>query len=130
MVHGLQSSWVRVLIGELARRAGVSRDTVRIYTRLGLVPCSWRPAGSRAYAEYDDGAVELVKGIKVAQSIGFSLSELGPIAAAYLSGDLDEDRQRTFLEAKLYEVEEKRRQLSRMTKFLRSKLRQLDAWPA
>jgi DNA-binding transcriptional MerR regulator len=58
-----------VLIGEAARRAGVSRDTVRLYTRLGLVACTPRPAGSRAYANYDQDAVELIKNIKVAQSI-------------------------------------------------------------
>jgi len=130
MVHGPQSSRCSVLIGELARRAEVTRDTVRLYTRLGLVPCSWRQAGSRSYAEYDESAVELIKGIKVAQSIGFSLSELGPIAAAYRSGDLDGARQRGLLEAKLAEVEEKRCQLSRMTRFLRSKLHDLDAPPA
>ncbi|HKA95590.1 MAG TPA: MerR family DNA-binding transcriptional regulator, partial [Streptosporangiaceae bacterium] len=47
-----------VLIGEAARRAGVSRDTVRLYTRLGLVACTSRLAGSRAYADYDEDAVE------------------------------------------------------------------------
>ena len=73
-----------MLIGEAARRAGVSRDTVRLYTRLGLVACTSRLAGSRAYADYDEDAVELIKNIKVAQSIGFSLSELVPIAAAYV----------------------------------------------
>ena len=67
-----------MLIGEVAREAGVSRDTVRLYTRLGLVACTPRRAGSRLYADYDASAVELVKGIKTAQSIGFTLSEMGP----------------------------------------------------
>jgi MerR family transcriptional regulator, copper efflux regulator len=66
-----------MLIGEVARQAGVSRDAVRLYTRLGLVPCQSRQAGSRLYADYDDSAVTLVQGIKIAQSIGFTLSELG-----------------------------------------------------
>jgi hypothetical protein len=29
-----------VLIGEVAREAGVTRDAVRLYTRLGLVACT------------------------------------------------------------------------------------------
>jgi MerR family transcriptional regulator, copper efflux regulator len=58
-----------MLIGEVARQAGVSRDTVRLYTRLGLVPCQPRQAGSRLYADYDDSAVTLVKGIKIAQRV-------------------------------------------------------------
>jgi MerR family transcriptional regulator, copper efflux regulator len=116
-----------VLIGEVARQAGVTRDTVRLYTRLGLVPCSSRQAGSRVYAEYDDSAVELIKGVKIAQSIGFTLSELGPIAVAYIGGSLDETQQREFLAAKLDEIEDKRQQLNRMSDFLRAKLEYLCA---
>lgn len=54
-----------MLIGEIARQAGVSRDAVRLYTRLGLVSCTSRQAGSRSYADYDASAVELIKGIKI-----------------------------------------------------------------
>lgn len=111
-----------MLISEAARRAGVSRDTVRLYTRLGLIVCTERPAGSRTYADYDESAVELIKGVKIAQSIGFSLSELRPIASAYIAGQLDDGQQRTLLEAKLAEIEDKRRQLGLMAQFLRTKL--------
>jgi MerR family transcriptional regulator, copper efflux regulator len=116
-----------MLIGEVARDAGVSRDAVRLYTRLGLVACTSRQAGSRFYADYDASAVELVKGIKIAQSIGFTLSELGPIAAAYVAGSLDDARQGELLAAKLAQVEDKRRQLGEMSEFLRAKLEDLDA---
>ena len=115
-----------MLIGEVARRAGVTRDTVRLYTRLGLVPCQTRPAGSRSYAEYDDSTVNLVEGIKIAQSIGFTLAELGPIAAAYVAGSLDDGEQRKVLAAKLDQIEEKRRQLGQMADFLRAKLNDLE----
>jgi MerR family copper efflux transcriptional regulator len=116
-----------VLIGEAARRAGVSRDTVRLYTRLGLVACTPRTAGSRTYADYDRDAVELIKNIKVAQSIGFSLTELVPIAAAYVAGQLDDGEQRLLLETKLAEIRERQDKLEQMTEFLRSKLSDLPA---
>lgn len=114
-----------MLIGEVAREAGVTRDAVRLYTRLGLVACTSRRAGSRLYADYDASAVELVKGIKIAQSIGFTLSELGPIAAAYVSGFLDDARQREVLAAKLAQIDDKRQQLDQMSEFLRTKLEDL-----
>jgi DNA-binding transcriptional MerR regulator len=114
-----------VLIGEAARRAGVSRDTVRLYTRLGLVACTSRPAGTRTYAHYDADAVELITNIKVAQSIGFSLSELVPIAAAYVAGRLDDGEQRVLLQAKLAEIDERRHRLDEMAGFLRAKLSDL-----
>jgi MerR family transcriptional regulator, copper efflux regulator len=115
-----------MLIGEVARQAEVSRDAVRLYTRLGLVACTPRRAGSRHYADYDPSAVELVKGIKTAQSIGFTLAELGPIAAAYVAGSLDGAWQRELLAAKLEQIEDKRQQLDQMSRFLRAKLDDLE----
>jgi MerR family transcriptional regulator, copper efflux regulator len=115
-----------MLIGEVARQAGVSRDAVRLYTRLGLVPHKTRQAGSRLYADYDEGTADLVEGIKIAQSIGFTLSELGPVAAAYVAGSLDDGEQRRLLAAKLDQIEEKRRQLGQMADFLRAKLEDLE----
>jgi MerR family transcriptional regulator, copper efflux regulator len=114
-----------VLIGEAARRAGVSKDTVRLYTRLGLVNCTTRTAGSREYADYDDAAVELIGDIKIAQSIGFTLAELRPIADEYLAGTLDPGKQRALLCGKLDEIAEKRRRLDATAEFLRRKLDQL-----
>jgi MerR family transcriptional regulator, copper efflux regulator len=116
-----------MLIGEVARQAGVSRDTVRLYTRLGLVTCTSRQAGSRHYADYDASAVDLVKGIKTAQSIGFTLTELGPIAAAYVAGSLDDARQRELLAAKLDEIEDRQRRLAEMSEFLHAKLDDLKS---
>jgi MerR family copper efflux transcriptional regulator len=116
-----------MLISEAARQAGVSRDTVRLYTRLGLVTCQQRRAGSRSYAEYDGDAVELIKNIKVSQSIGFSLAELVPIAALHVAGRLDDGQQRELLAAKLADVEDRQRKLAQLSEFLRSKLARLDA---
>jgi DNA-binding transcriptional MerR regulator len=100
-----------------------------LYTRLGLVTCKQRKAESRSYAEYDEEAVELIKNIKVAQSIGFSLAELVPIAAAYAAGQLDDAEQRELLEAKLVEIEERQRRLGQMSEYLRSKLNGLSGDP-
>jgi hypothetical protein len=50
-----------------------------------------------------------------------------PIAAAYVAGRLDDEEQRLLLEAKLAEIEERRRQLGQMSEFLRSKLNDLPA---
>jgi MerR family transcriptional regulator, copper efflux regulator len=116
-----------MLIGEVAREAGVSRDTVRLYTRLGLVTSTARRAGSRLYADYDPSAVDLVKGIKIAQSTGFTLAELGPIVAAYVTDSLDDARQRELLAAKLGQIEDKQQQLGQMSEFLRAKLNDLGA---
>ena len=61
-------------IGDLAAAAGVSPDTLRYYERRGLL----QPAGRRAsgYREYPSESVGVVRFIKRAQALGFTLVEI------------------------------------------------------
>lgn len=61
-------------IGDLATLAGVSVDALRYYERRGLI----HPTGRRAsgYRQYAPEAVSLVRFIKRAQALGFSLVEV------------------------------------------------------
>jgi DNA-binding transcriptional MerR regulator len=61
-------------IGQAAATAGVNAQTFRYYERRGLL----HPAGRRdsGYREYSEEAVRLVKFIKRAQELGFSLNEI------------------------------------------------------
>ena len=68
-------SGARVLhIGDLAARAGVSADTLRYYERRRLL----QPSGRRAsgYREYPPEAEDVVRFIKHAQALGFTLAEV------------------------------------------------------
>lgn len=61
-------------IGDVAAASGVSVDALRFYERRGLL----RPAGRRAsgYREYTADTIALVRFIRRAQSLGFSLAEV------------------------------------------------------
>lgn len=61
-------------IGDLARSVGVTVEALRYYERLGLL---W-PSGRResGYREYSPDAVRLVRFIKRAQALGFTLAEV------------------------------------------------------
>lgn len=61
-------------IGQVAARAGVNRETVRYYQRLGLLEQPTRRPGS--IRRYGDGAVARLRFIKRAQQLGFSLEEV------------------------------------------------------
>jgi Hg(II)-responsive transcriptional regulator len=65
---------VRLRTGELARRAEVNIQTLRFYERLGLLPVP--PRRASGYREYSPEVVELVRFIKRAQDLGFSLREV------------------------------------------------------
>lgn len=90
-------------IGEVARRAGVSIDTVRYYERLQLLPLAPRAAGG--FRLFTPETVARVQFIKQAQELGFSLQEIG---ALLTSGGADECRRvRDHLKVKLTEVDER-----------------------
>lgn len=65
-----------MLIGEGARRTGLTRDTVRFYERAGLISSGARAAGSRVYNEFAPAVVERLEFIRRSQSAGFTLREI------------------------------------------------------
>jgi DNA-binding transcriptional MerR regulator len=61
-------------IGEMARRAGVTIDTVRFYERRGVLPPPDRlPSG---YRVYETAAVERVRFARELKGLGFTLDEV------------------------------------------------------
>ena len=64
----------RIKIGSLAERTGVHLETIRYYQRLGLMPTPRRDYGS--IRRYGEDAVQRLRFIKRAQTLGFSLDEV------------------------------------------------------
>src|SRR5260221_1558413 len=60
--------------GEVADKAGVSRQTLRYYERRGLLPEPDRRASG--YRAYGPDAVSIVRFVKRAQELGFTLAEV------------------------------------------------------
>jgi DNA-binding transcriptional MerR regulator len=98
-------------IGDLAERTGVSVDALRYYERRGLV----RPIGRRAsgYREYPPEAVGVVRFVKRAQALGFSLAEVEELLR--LRGDAGRVETalaaRDVARAKIRDIDERVRQL-------------------
>lgn len=59
---------------ELADQAGVNTETLRYYERRGLL--TEPPRTPRGYRDYPDATVELLRFIKRAQVLGFTLDEV------------------------------------------------------
>ncbi|SMD22946.1 MerR family transcriptional regulator [Kibdelosporangium aridum] len=62
---------------ELAAQAGVNPQTLRYYERLGLLPEPGRTPGG--YRSYPPEAVRLVRFVKRAQELGFTLSDIADL---------------------------------------------------
>jgi DNA-binding transcriptional MerR regulator len=71
-------------IGQIAAQAGISRDTVRHYERLGIIPKAARTAGG--YRLYSESAIERIRFVRNAVRFGFSLKQIGRFLNARDSG--------------------------------------------
>lgn len=95
-------------IGQLAKRAHVSVDTIRFYERAGLLtPIVRRPSGFR---EYSDSELQTLEFIRDGRLLGFSLEEIGELLA--LINEPDAAGAQSRIERALLSVDEKIEQLN------------------
>jgi MerR family mercuric resistance operon transcriptional regulator/MerR family copper efflux transcriptional regulator len=92
-------------IGQIAREAGVSVDTVRFYERVGVLPPPVRrPSG---YREFEPAAIDRIKLTRELQAIGFTLGEVVDALAAHDAGGATCESERWRLDAVLGRVDAK-----------------------
>jgi Hg(II)-responsive transcriptional regulator len=103
-------------IGEVAAQAGVNVQTLRYYERRGLLEePERRPSGYRVYAPE---AVRLVRFIKKAQDLGFTLREVQALLRLRENRPRNRTRVRELAEAKIRDIDEKTRRLRAIRKAL------------
>lgn len=98
-----------LLIGQLAKRAGVKPDSVRFYERSGLLPAPRRT--DSGYRVYDEAALKQLCFIKRAQSLGFTLDEVKRILSLRGEGKTTCRCVLAIAEATLSETAQKLREL-------------------
>src|SRR5437762_13512430 len=120
----------RITIGELARRAGVGVETVRYYQRRGIFPEP--PRQHRGTREYSPEALELLRFIRRARGLGFTIREVERLVALRRSKKDPKDLVGLVL-AKAAELEQKIRETQKMVRTLQdiasgSESNGLDRW--
>src|SRR6476661_1029310 len=99
-------------VGEVAERAGVNVETLRYYERRGLLPEPDRmPSGHR---RYDEETVRFLRAIKEAQSVGFTLAEIGEYLRAARHSGSPSETLRIRMAAKIDEIDGRIAGLRRM----------------
>lgn len=99
-------------IGELAKRSGLSRDTIRFYERRGLLRSVASSEASNSYRDYREDLVERLAMIGEAQEAGMRIADLQQLTALLDEGGPNVDG---FLDEKIAEV---RRTIERANRFL------------
>lgn len=117
---GKSPSTKRLTIGELARRARLTVETIRFYENEGLLEKPDKPLGS--IRTYPLSAIDRLSFVHQSKEIGFTLREIRDLIALRDDPDADAAAVRGRAMAKLADVEEKVRQLVGMRATLRELL--------
>jgi MerR family copper efflux transcriptional regulator len=88
-------------IGELAKITGVAASAIRFYEQSGLLPVATR--GDNGYRHYSGTAIERLRLVQIAQSLGFSLDALRTVFAT-ADGFSKEELMRS-LDQRLIEID-------------------------
>lgn len=104
-------------ISKAAEAAGVNVETVRYYERRGLLEQPRRPAAG--YRHYSDEVVRVVRFIKQAQDLGFTLEEIDELIRLCGTTARGRGRARAAAERKPNDLERKMAELRDMQATLR-----------
>ena len=97
---------------ELAGQAGINAETLRYYERRGLLAEPPRTAGG--YRDYPAAAVDLLRFIKRAQELGFTLDEVEELLHLDHGGPDSCDAARALAQARRADLEARIADLTRM----------------
>ncbi len=92
-------------ISQLARLASVNVETIRFYERQGLI--SKPPRGSSGFRHFPYEAVDAIRFIRVAKSLGFSLPEIKKLIKFRTPQDMQTTEDLRELEAALHSINQK-----------------------
>jgi Cu(I)-responsive transcriptional regulator len=99
-------------IGDVARQANVGVETVRFYERQGLLEEPQRKASG--YRQYDEGAVAVLRFIRRAKELGFTLKEIKGLLALRLDTSATRADVRKQAKEKVADIEARIADLQRM----------------
>lgn len=116
-------------IGELAKRAKVSRDTIRFYERHGLIRSGVDPAADNSYRVYPDDAVLTLHIVRDAQAAGLSIADISMFLAQFLAQTPQSEADEDFLDIKIAEVRKRQAAGARFLKVLEQTRSALDRAP-
>ncbi|MDF5719557.1 MAG: MerR family transcriptional regulator [Rhizonema sp. PD37] len=112
-----------MLISELSKETGVSKDTIRFYEKAGLLDATCK-RGDNNYRQYDEEVIGRLTFIRQGKALGFTLSEIKKAIDEWDTLSSQDKMQMTRI--KIEEVDKKIKQLQEFRHHLVEKLKRLD----
>lgn len=104
-------------IGQIAKRAGVSNDTIRLYERYGLI--EEPPRAKNGYRQYSSDTVDQLIFIQRAKHMGFTLKEIQELLSIHHTSKQSCGDVRQRAQQKLQEIDEKIHELKQLAKVVK-----------
>lgn len=106
-------------IGELAKRSGITTDTLRYYEKEGLITAPLR--STSGYRDYPAVTLQYLNFIRSAKTVGFSLKECRDLLAIFVRRDAHTCAEvKQLSEDKLLELQDKMQALQMMHQTLKA----------
>lgn len=118
-----------MLIGELAQKSGVSKDTIRYYEKLGLLESHRHPKGNN-YRQYDAEAPSHLQFIQQGKMMGFTLSEIKTIIHDWKHNRISHADKIKAVHEKIEQIDRQINQLQGFKQYLFTKLDRLKTDPS
>jgi MerR family transcriptional regulator, copper efflux regulator len=110
-----------MLIGELSKKTGLSKDTIRFYEKMGLIEAKARQAGTRTYMEFSPEMLERIVLITQGKSLGFTLNEIKHLIETWGNSSVPITEKLKVIDLKLDEITEKMQKLEKIKSYLTAK---------
>ena len=101
-----------MLIGELAKLTGFSKDTIRYYEKIGLLNNKKRNRSENNYRNYSEFTVSKLHMIKKIKALGFTLNEIKDFFLYDQHNMIDCDSLNAVIHQKIKQIEVKLAELN------------------
>jgi MerR family transcriptional regulator, copper efflux regulator len=115
-----------MLIGELSKQTGLSKDTIRFYEKLGLIAAISNDVSTKSYKKYSLETIDRLSTIVQGKGLGFKLSEIKQLLDEWGGGEISKQDLIEIIERKIEEVIKKKQQLESIETYLVNKLSKLN----
>ena len=104
-----------IKIGDLAKRTGVSTDTLRLYEKRGLIRSERMANGHRVF---DPQMERLVNLIRLGQGLGFTLKDMESVTTRLNNGSLSTEDTAALIQERIVSVDQKLSELAELRAIL------------
>lgn len=108
-------------IGEISRKSGLSRDTIRFYEKKGLLKTKRTDSDWNNYKEYSNENLDKLLLIKNAKNFGFTLNEIAELLTLFELNSASCPELNTKLNTKIAGIDKKILELQNLKKMIAEK---------